>query len=35
MTLSAYITANCIVVTMATKSRPGAQNAKSDGMKNF
>jgi hypothetical protein len=35
MMLSAYIAANCIVVTKATKSRSGAQNAKSGVMKNF
>ena len=35
MTLSAYIAANCIVVTKATKSRTGAQNAKSGVIKNF
>jgi hypothetical protein len=34
MTLSAFIAANCIVVTKATKIRSGAQNAKSD-VKNF
>jgi hypothetical protein len=35
MTLNAFIAANCIVVTKATKSRSGAQNAKSGVMKNF